>query len=111
MLFRALDPRITLLVVLAALTLINLAMTAISSVQAWRADPRFLSGTWLGLLQLFVGLGLAAVFIGIADGFNPLSAGVAGAFVVGGLVVLAVRTAHLILRPVRPKGSHLNHSR
>ncbi len=110
-LLRALDPRVVLLVILGALALINLAMTAISSVQARKADPRFLSGTWLGLLQIFIGLALAAGFHWMANGFDALPVAVAGSFVVGGLVVLTLRTAHLMRSPSQPTGSDSNHPR
>ncbi|MCC5788293.1 MAG: hypothetical protein JJT75_01570 [Opitutales bacterium] len=87
---KAIDPRWLLFAVMGLLWIINLVMTVISVIQAWRRDPRFLSGFGLGIIQ--VGVGLALIF-GITAAIGrrvSLAEWVGFPFVAGGLIVLMV---------------------
>lgn len=57
------DPEVLLWVITAALVVINLGMTVINLIQAWRQDPRFLNGGLLGLVQMLLGIALLSAFL------------------------------------------------
>ncbi|MCH8475052.1 MAG: hypothetical protein LAT55_07485 [Opitutales bacterium] len=89
-LLKAVDPRLLLFTVMGLLWVINLVMTVISIIQAWRRNPRYLSGFGLGAIQVAVGL---ALIFGISAAIGrrvSLAEWVGFPFVVGGCMVLLV---------------------
>lgn len=99
---KAIDPRLLLYGVIGLLWAINLVMTIVSIIQAWRRDPRYLSGVSLGLIQ--IGIGLALVYgISAAIGRRvSLADWVGMPFVAGGGVVLFAALLGLVKTRPRP---------
>lgn len=102
-LVRSLDPLLTLRLVVVLLILIAVGMTLLNLIQAWRRDPRFLSGFSLGGIQLGIGASLWFLFnryqidgFFMAQSIGPIY--LAGAIIVFGLAGL--RSLLLITRPV-----------
>lgn len=85
---RNLGPGALLSLVLALLGLVCAGMTAINLIQAWKANPRFLSGRALGWIQIGTGTALATVFrlLGQEPGSLPILVGLA--YIAGGCLVL-----------------------
>jgi len=84
-------PDLLLVAISILLNLINLAMTAINCVQAWRRDARFLSAGVLGAVQAGVGFALLAAFgLTLGSRIETWLSGVP--FVIGGFIVLIAHT-------------------
>lgn len=81
-------PDTQLIILLGLLAVINLFTTIINLAQAWRRDPRFLSGVWLGLIQSATGAGLLGFFVWIGQAWGSVAVWLAFSYLIAGIAVL-----------------------
>ncbi len=95
---RSFAPDAFLRLVLILLGFVCAGMTVINLIQAWNADPRFLSGRALGWIQIGTGTALATVFrlLGQEPGAPAILVGLA--YIVGGCLVLLTAALRALLR-------------
>lgn len=96
---RNLGPDALLRLVLVLLALVCAGMTAINLIQAWKANPRFLSARALGWIQIGTGTALATFFRLLGQEPGSPAIVVALAYVGGGCLVLLT----VALRRLLPK--------
>jgi hypothetical protein len=98
---QALEPDLTVGIVLVLLGGINLGMTWINCWQAWKADPRYLGGGWLGAIQTAAGVPLTIAFLLYDRESTPLAAPVGASFIAGGLLAMAIAALRRCFKPAR----------
>ncbi|MCC5805053.1 MAG: hypothetical protein JJU00_01880 [Opitutales bacterium] len=100
-LVRSLAPENLLALILALLGLVCAAMTTVNLIQAWKANPRFLSGRALGWIQIGTGTALATVFrlLGQDPGSPAILVGLA--YIGGGCLVVFTAALRAMLRRVK----------